>query len=1606
MIILNCIFLATNYPHASCCTDHLYAQGYRDIDLFNFSEMCSMDNLFYVNGVLYEEAEQPVSCCIDFSKYEENVTLNPDIFGHVRCASDSYKNLLKQLDRGFNVIFSVELILKCIAMGLFLHPGSFLRDGFNSIDFIVVLFGWLSEIPSIKNLSALRTVKLLRPLRTLTSIKQMRNIVSAILLAIPALSNVLILAVFVFTFLSTIALQVFANIFTGRCHSIDWKQAIKEGVSADSFQINDLDEQPCPMLCIEAKDSGQTYSNKPPYFSFFFLEEFTSCLSLTGSSCEERSEVYSKFSVDIPRTTEQNFILPSTYSSNFLLEGAIVSHLAETQLSIDGLSSYDLFLNISSNASSKDMKVEQKTFCVNTRENQLGLGYLHFDTLGSTIMAIYTSITLEGWVDVMYAVEGVFGRNLFVTIYFTISVAFCAFFLLELVLAVISDEYAAAQEQKELDVENDVSEDHSAAPLQLKASPIIKSKRSSFCLELGTNNTVGILIRHQAFKIIMVSLTMLNIVFLAMESHPAVVSQNFLDGINVFFTIVFTLEMVLKLYGLGLSMYVKDSFNVFDGVIVCISLIEMALGSQREGGGSGLGALRAFRLLRIFKLVRSWKNLRLLLNTILLGLGDCLYSLVLMVLVMVIYTLLGMQIFGGALRAEKFCNQGIDNNYNFFSCRENYPRANFDTFFNGFMVVFQVLTGENWNELLYEGLFVLDGSIVVYLYYVSLNIIGGYIVLNLFLAILLSRFDSKDDDDDETSDVSEEDREKLRKSKVVPIDEKPTDIPALNPSGGDSSTAGVNTKISTCWVMNANYPLREGAIRLINGVWFDRFILILIFISTVLLILDEPWLETCKQLGDEGAPCLNASLWRSVLTTGDIILNVVFSMELLVKVVALGVFGHRSSYCSSGWNILDFFIVLTSWLSIVLSEYGNLKALRSLRALRALRPLRVVSRYPGMKLVVNSLFLALPDVLNVGLVCSLFFFIFAIVGVQSFKGGLGFCNNPDLAFSTDYDTCIDSAETWIPSGEDCVVFPTEREQRDCLKDLNISFPTLWVTPEANFDNVLTGMVTVFEITSGEMWPDIMYSIIDINQTNSAKFQFPHKHNLIGAPLYFMVVIVVSSFIMVNIFVGVIIDSFNAMKAEQQGGVLLTESQKQWVEVMKKTMVQKEGVARQVEFKVLILQCHTLVYGKYGSYFDLFSYVLIVLNTLLLCIVPRSTQAADMLALANSCILALFTLEALLKILASPRRYFASSWNLYDFFIVLCGYIGLITDIGTMASLLRLLRLFRVLRLVKTSKKLTAVLTTFVISIPSILNVGSIFILVIVIFSIIFMNLFGRVKHGEFITEDANFESFLSSFKTLIRVSTGESYNGMMHDLMVSEPYCSESVVTGSNCGDRLLSPLFFVLYFTLSGYILLSMITAIVLDNFEEALLSANNRVTEKHVEEFRVHWDRLADESTDCIPEDRLRDVVKNVSYPLGAKNSKGQLSLRKKTNKIMQQLNINVTDGMICFQDALMDLTRVALNPEMEFVFPEADGTDAEKPTEVQKIAHKLRTMSTRNAFVLPEVHEFVDGKMFDAGQKSALRVVQASFRGFLHRVRIRSLVETFRKRNLEKNKMGLDG
>jgi len=240
-----------------------------------------------------------------------------------------------------------------------------------------------------------------------------------------------------------------------------------------------------------------------------------------------------------------------------------------------------------------------------------------------------------------------------------------------------------------------------------------------------------------------------NTFLLALDRYPiSKKDQTMLEEFNVVLTWVFIVEMVIKLNGFGIKGYLSDSFNIFDGTVVMISVFEMILEAVLGGfkAGGAVSSLRAVRLLRVFKLARSWTSFRDLLAKMIDTAFDINYFALLMLIFMFIFTLLGMELFAYKIKfvddvktsalkpGDKTWDEGVP------------PRANFNDFFQGFTTIFIVFIGEDWNSVMYDHVRGMGWISVVF--FIPIFITGNLIMLNLFLAILLKNFEEPPEKED------------------------------------------------------------------------------------------------------------------------------------------------------------------------------------------------------------------------------------------------------------------------------------------------------------------------------------------------------------------------------------------------------------------------------------------------------------------------------------------------------------------------------------------------------------------------------------------------------------------------------------------------------------------------------------------------------------------------------------------------------------------------------------------------------------------------------------------------------------------------------------------
>ncbi|XP_050308824.1 voltage-dependent T-type calcium channel subunit alpha-1G-like isoform X2 [Anthonomus grandis grandis] len=324
---------------------------------------------------------------------------------------------------------------------------------------------------------------------------------------------------------------------------------------------------------------------------------------------------------------------------------------------------------------------------------------------------------------------------------------------------------------------------------------------------------IKILVEHKLFQHSILLAILINTLSMGIEHHQqSDWLTHCVEVTNVIFSAVFAVEMLLKILAEGPFGYISNGFNVFDGVIVVLSAIEIFRNLTNQDGevhtDSGLSVLRTFRLLRILKLVRFMPNLRRQLFVMLRTMDNVAIFFSLLILFIFIFSILGMNIFGC-----KFC-RNKDREDGEGMCLSNSDddkdRKNFDSLLWSLVTVFQILTQEDWNIVLSNGM--ARTSHWAALYFVALMTFGNYVLFNLLVAILVEGFSS------ERNERREREQRELARRKMSCILEAnlkdSSEESSRSDTSGSSEIHCLNNKRND-WTSNSVDELRK--VKNLNG---------------------------------------------------------------------------------------------------------------------------------------------------------------------------------------------------------------------------------------------------------------------------------------------------------------------------------------------------------------------------------------------------------------------------------------------------------------------------------------------------------------------------------------------------------------------------------------------------------------------------------------------------------------------------------------------------------------------------------------------------------------------------------------------------------------------
>eukprot|EP00108_Taenia_solium_P000833 TsM_000442900 transcript=TsM_000442900 gene=TsM_000442900 len=1410
--------------------------------------------------------------------------------------SNGTNSILEKVENVFIVIFTIECFLKIIALGFVMHPGAYLRNGWNILDFTIVCLGLLQPLlqrmldRSGVDVKALRAFRVLRPLRLVSGLPSLQVVLNAIIRAMVPLLHIALLVIFVITMYAIVGLELFSGKLHATCYDI---------------YTGEIMDNPTPCSL-----SRHGHLCKFPFVCHDFRP------NMTKAAIAERHAIMANMSVD-PYAFTGFIKMPERWPGP-------------------------------------------------------NYGITNFDNLAASMLTVFQCVTMEGWTNVLYWVNDSQGME-WPFLYFVSLIIIGSFFVMNLVLGVLSGEfskerekakkrgkYQKAREQMQFaeDVQGyldwigaaeDLSDDEDNAN-RLD----VKEKRFNFCglcrrsqsgedededdsdrgddcgyrtqssqqkqyffcfpirgrlsrrLNRRCRRSCRRMVKSQTFYWTVIVLVFLNTGVLTSEHYG---QPKWLDvfqsDANVVFVVLFTIEMLLKMYSLGVRCYFDYMFNRFDCFVVICSILEIVFIMTKLMPPLGVSVFRCARLLRVFKVTRYWNSLRNLVGSLLASMRSIASLLVLLFLFIVIFALLGMQIFGGR--------------FNFLSLRK--PRSNFDNFYQALTTVFQILTGEDWNEAMYMGIKSYSvqpfGSLVC-LYYVFLFICGNYILLNVFLAIAVDNLAdtgqgkgkqkseaTSEDGDDNTAGMdivksedgdafnpTEEDGKSTTsmtnnknngKENSESIEERDNESESVYSDEHHGSAENLQPKIkpipeaSSFFIFGPRNPFRVFCHHICNHPYFNNVVLVCILVSSAMLAAEDP---------------LKANSYRNIiLNYFDYFFTSVFTVEITLKVITYGFAFHKGAFCRSANNLLDLMVVLTSIISYPIA-LDTISVVKILRVSRVLRPLRAINRAKGLKHVVQCVVVAVKSIGNIMLVTFLLEFMFAVIGVQLFAGKFQYCND-EARFHKE-----ECAGQFIKYDSEDPSLPELVERR-------------WTNYPLNFDNVPNGLLTLFVASTFEGWPALLYQSIDSHTEDHGKV---YNCRPVVA-IFYVAYIVVVAFFMVNIFVGFVIVTFQQEGEQEYKGCELDKNQRKCIEFALKARPVRRYIPKE-RFQYRIWWFVT------SQPFEYCIFIFILINTICLGMKFEGQPPvyADALDYLNMIFTGVFTVEFILKLTALGFKAIVGS-----FVDIVLSHIA---ENSKFISI-NFFRLFRVMRLVKLLSRgegIRTLLWTFVKSFQALPYVALLILMLFFIYAVIGMQMFGKIalnNPDSAITVNANFQTFPQAVLILFRSATGEAWQDIMFSCAGETAYCDKQsdesrTATGATdrtvCGSAFAYP-FFISFYIICSFLIINLFVAVIMDNFDY-LTRDWSILGPHHLDEFVRLWSEYDPEAKGRIKHLDVVTLLRKISPPLGF----GKLCPHRTACVTLVRMNMPLnSDGTVMFNATLFALVRTNLKIKTEGSTPD---------------------------------------------------------------------------------------
>ena len=927
---------------------------------------------------------------------------------------------------------------------------------------------------------------------------------------------------------------------------------------------------------------------------------------------------------------------------------------------------------------------------------------------------------------------------------------------------------------------------------------------------------------------------------------------------------VFVLEFLFKGLGLGFRTYFKYGENRLDFIILIMGLVgwvgthymaslletqEAALATCESSGegcdsnaisidGSDENMLRTIKLFRIMQMLRmtyKYRRMREVLSLVFKTASAVAYLLAFVAFVLAMFSIVHMRIMGGGCNPE-YNNDVVEG------CE--YDAANFESFSGGCLTGFQIMTGEDWSEVMFW--YMVYSPIKEWSagYFMFMWVIVHGILYSLFISVLLLNFGMEEAEKIPAQKAAFEEKE--HKKKVGGHHGIAAAIAVRHKEAQTGSTLGVGkgkydlvgklkeqalvvlpaergSEHKSLYIFYLDNPIRIFAAKVESHDYFELFIITLVLINCAGIALEGPSCNSggsldinslsndliISALTESGAElanvtetganitsdCIAADCFASsgdciaelYMTEFDILAGVIlgaFYLELILRSISRGFIlksGNVTPFLGHGYNQVDICIIIICTFSHVVNKDSLGVWGHAIRLLGSMAPAATLVRSRALRKILTSFGSSLPMVGVVSVPIVFLMMMLSLVGVELFGRG-------------QFQRCMLASDHLSFLDDDLDLNQTECEAIDGLE---------WVNPPWNFDNALSGTASLLKASSaGVMNMQLMARDI-------AGEGLPPTDGAFESSSYFFVAFhLIFTFFLLNLFIGVMSRSFS----EKTGSLLITALQRRWIQCNENLLgnfVPQDD--ENEEFRPMpgafAFQQRRIVFEIVSSpWFHHASTLVIVLNCAMLITdhYPQDPTWAMWVSWIDVGFLVFYCIEMVIKMFGlSPVNYFKDGWNSFDFILVGISLVSMLYGTDSGLSGLRVLRSFRLFLLMNELPGLTGLIDTVIHCLEPAISVCIIGAMDFYIFAIAGMRMFGDAgTNHSFYDDNNNFKDFGSSLKLLFQVMAGQNYMWLTQDL----------VAEGK---DEKLLFLFFITFFILNVLILINLFTIIVLETFD-----------------------------------------------------------------------------------------------------------------------------------------------------------------------------------------------